>query len=288
MALNIMPEKKRPEKKDKVKVLKLEPRKIEFSSPKEIAIDFAMKVQQKFDRLVKASILFGSQAKDNAKSGSDIDIIIVIDDASVSWDLELISWYREELAKMIEASNYGLELHINTVKLTTWWQDMLYGDPVIINILRYGEALIDVGGFFNPLKALLIQGKVHSTLEAVYAALQRAPSHLARSHSAEISAIEGVYWCMVDSAQAALMTAGKMPPSPEHIPEFLKEAFLDSGMLSIDAVKALRELYTLHKSILHGEIRDIKGAEIDKWQETADKFLRDMTFIIGKLVDAKK
>lgn len=281
-----MAEKKRRKKKEKI--LKAEPRKIDSSSPKDIAIDFAMKVHQKFDRLVKASVLFGSQAKDTATHGSDIDIILIIDDASISWDLELISWYREELAKLIETANYRRELHVNTVKLTTWWQDLLYGDPVVINILRYGEALIDSGGFFNPLKALLLQGKIHSTPEAVYAALQRAPNHLARSHISEINAIEGIYWCMIDSAQAALMTAGKIPPSPEHIPLMLKEAFVNSGLLSIDAVKALRDLYALHKSILHREIRSIKGAEIDKWQETADKFMRDMTSIIDKLIDAKK
>ena len=33
---------------------------------KEIAMDFAVKVHRKFDRLIKASILFGSQAKNTA------------------------------------------------------------------------------------------------------------------------------------------------------------------------------------------------------------------------------
>ena len=40
----------------------------EIKSDKKIAMDFAEKVQRKFDRIVKASILFGSQAtaKDKA------------------------------------------------------------------------------------------------------------------------------------------------------------------------------------------------------------------------------
>lgn len=256
--------------------------------PKDLARDFAVKVHEKFDRVVKASILFGSQAKNAANVGSDIDIILIIDDASINWDLELISWYREELAKIIENNTQSANFHVNTVKLTTWWQDLLYGDPVVINILRYGEALIDIGGFFNPLKALLIKGKIHSTPEAIYAALQRAPSHLSRSKSAKMSAIEGIYWCMVDAAQAALMTAGKIPPSPEQIPLMLKEAFVDTKMLDMDAVKAIRDLYTIHKGILHHEIAEIKGADIDRWQVAADKFMRDMTSIIDKLLEQKK
>ena len=260
----------------------------EFLNEKEIAMDFAQKAYVKFDKMIKASVLFGSQAKNTASSGSDIDIILIIDDAAINWDLELISWYREELGKIISAQNYSKELHINTIKLTTWWQDLMHGDPVVLNILRYGEALIDSGGFFNPLKALLLQGRIKSTPEAVYAALQRAPAHIARSKAAEAGVIEGVYWAMIDSAQAALITAGKLPPSPEHIPEMLKETFVDSGMLKINSVRAIRDLYVLHKSISHGQVSDIKGVELDQWQDTAEKFLLEMTKIIDVLLEKKE
>jgi len=258
-----------------------------MKNEKDLAMDFAMKIHSKFDRLIKASILFGSQAKNTATATSDIDIIIIVDDASINWDLELVAWYREELAKIISSSTYKSELHINTIKLTTWWQDLLYGDPVIINIIRYGEALIDSGGFFNPLKALLVQGKIRSTPEAVYVALQRSPTHLARSKQAEMSAIEGIYWSMIDAAQAALITAGKLPPSPEHIPFMLKQTFVDNNMMKIEDVKAIRDLYLLHKGIIHGEIQNVKGADIDAWQEHAEHFLVQMTNIIARLLETK-
>ncbi len=257
---------------------------------KEIAMDFAIKVHKKFDRLIKASVLFGSQtsAKDNAMAGSDIDIIFIIDDAAVDWDLELVSWYREELGKLVSTQDYGVELHINTVRLVTWWEDLIHGDPVVINILRYGEALIDSGGFFNPIKALLLAGKIRSTPEAVYAALQRSPWHLTRSRNASLGAIEGVYWSMIDAAHAALITAGKLPPSPEHVPEMLREVFVDSGMLKMNFVKSVKEVYSLHKAISHGNVSSIKGQEIDEWQEIAEKFLSEMTRIIDLILESKK
>ena len=274
--------------KKEIKVRKLPLEKVEPKTEKDIAMDFAIQVHKKFESVIKASILFGSQAKNTSGPGSDIDIILIVDDASINWDLELIAWYREELGKLISSNKYSRELHINTVKLTSWWQDLLYGDPVVLNILRSGEALIDSGGFFNPIKALLIQGKIKSTPEAVYAALQRAPEHLGRSKSAEMGAIEGVYWCMVDAAQAALITAGKLPPSPEHIPEMLNEAFVTPGMLKIDYVRAIRDIYNLHKGIAHGEISNIKGQDIDKWQEIAQRFLSEMTKIIDNIIEKRK
>jgi predicted nucleotidyltransferase/uncharacterized protein (UPF0332 family) len=255
---------------------------------KDIAMDFAEKVHKRFDRVVRASILFGSQAKGEAVTGSDIDIILIVDDAAIDWDLELVAWYREELAKLIENQKYSVELHVNTVKLTTWWEDMIHGDPVVINILRYGEALIDYGGFFNPLKALLLKGRVRSTPEAVNSALQRAPAHIIRSKISAMGAIEGVYWAMVDSAQAALMTAGRVPPSPEHIPELLKDVFVDAGMLKMSYVKGMSELYALHKAITHRQIANLKGTEIDKWQDLAESFLSEMTRIINILLDARE
>jgi predicted nucleotidyltransferase/uncharacterized protein (UPF0332 family) len=259
-----------------------------FESEKDIAMDFALKAHKKFDRLIKATILFGSQAKNSATKDSDIDIIIVIDDAAIKWDLELVSWYREELGKLVSMQNYPKELHINTIKLTTWWHDLLEGDPVLINIVRYGEALIDSGGFYNPIKALLIQGKIHSTPEAVYNLLQRAPNHLGRSKASVLSAIEGVYWTMVDSSQAALMTAGKIPPSPEHVPELLTKTFVDSGMLKSTYVKNYSDIFALHKSISHGKINAVKGNDIDQWQLIAEDFMLTMTKLVDSLIDASK
>ncbi len=262
--------------------------KSQFRTDKEIAMDFATKVHRKFDHLIKASVLFGSQTTSEIKPGSDIDIVIVIDDAAINWDMELTAWYREELAKVISEQDYGRDLHINTIRLTTWWRDLLHGDPVILNILRQGQVLIDLAGFFSPLKVLLMQGKMHATPEAVYSALQRSPMHLTRSKLAMLGAIEGAYWCMVESAQAALITLGKLPPSPEHVTKMLHENLVETGILKSDYVKWYRDIYVLHKQIAHGEIKQVKAVEIEAWQERAENFMKTMVGIIDKLIDVRR
>jgi len=252
-----------------------------------IAMNFAVKVYKRFNRIIKSIILFGSTAKQTSVLKSDIDIMILVDDASIKWDQELIAWYREELGKIIEANPYKKDLHINTIKLSTWWEDLMKGDPIILNILRYGEALIDHGGFFNPLKHLLIEGKIKSTPEAIYSCLQRAPMHLARSKSAEIGAIEGLYWAMVDSAHAALIAINAFPSSPEHIPGELKVNFVNSGKLKMKYVLWFRDLTLLHKKIVHGEISDLKGVEIDDWQEKTEEFLNAMVQLVNEIIGQK-
>ena len=260
----------------------------QFHTDKDIAMDFATKVHRLFDHLIKATVLFGSQTTGETKPGSDIDIIIIIDDAAINWDMELTAWYREELAKIIAAQSYSRDLHINTIRLTTWWRDLMHGDPVVLNIVRQGQVLIDIGGFFNPIKALMIQGKIHSTPEAVYAALQRSPEHLTRSRFAMLGAVEGVYWCMVEAAQAALITLGKLPPSPEHVTKMLHESFVETGILNSEMVKWYRDIYILHKQIAHGEVRAVKAQEIENWQHRAEQFMKKMVDIIDKLIEARK
>ena len=251
---------------------------------RDIALDFAKKIYKRLDRIVKSVILFGSSVKNTATSTSDIDIIVLLDDATVQFDEKLTAWYRGELGKIIQENPYKKSLHVNTVRITTWWQDLLRGDPVVVNVLRYGEALIDLGGFFNPLKVLLQQGKIRSTPEAIYTTLQRAPTHLARSKASELAAVEGIYWAMVDSAHAALMAAEKSPPSPEHIPIMLKEVFVDKKMLDMDYVVWYRDIHMLHRKIVHGEITDLRGAELDDWQDKADRFIRATAELIKKIV----
>ncbi len=260
---------------------------LKIKDRKGIAMDFATKVYEKFDKMIKCVVLFGSSAKNTSVAGSDIDIIIVIDNASIKWDNELITWYREELGNLIRKNPYQKDLHINTVKLTTWWKDLMKGDPVVVNVLRFGEALIDFGGFFNPLKILLQRGYIKSTPEAIYSALERTPAHLSRSRASELGAIEGLYWAMVDSAHAALMAANRTPPSPEHIPSLLKESFADKKMLNMKYVKMYRDLYVLHRKIIHGEIRNLDGSLIDKWQDRAEKFVQVMTDLVKKIVKKK-
>ncbi|MEM3405965.1 MAG: nucleotidyltransferase domain-containing protein [Candidatus Pacearchaeota archaeon] len=257
---------------------------LKLVTEKDIAFDFATKVYQKFDKLIKSIILFGSNVKGTSTPGSDIDIIIIVDDVSVSWDEELIVWYREELGKLIQSNPYRKELHINSIRLKTWWQDLIRGDPIVINILRYGYPLIDFGGFFTPLKVLLQEGKIKSTEESIFINLQRAPLHISRSRANKLSTIEGLYWAMIDSAQAALMAAKKLPPSPENVPLMLKETFVDKKELKINYVVWLRDLYVLHRKILHGEITDIKGREIDEWFEKTNSFVEEMKRIVKDLL----
>lgn len=256
---------------------------VELTEERDIAMDFAAKVYEKFTKVVKSIILFGSAAKGTSSQKSDVDIVILIDDATIQWDQELIAWYREELGKIVQANPYQKSIHINTVRLSTWWNEMIRGEPLIINIIRWGDSLIDFGGFFNPLKVLLARGLIKGTPEAVFITLGRTPGHLLRSRSNMLGAVEGLYWAFVDASHAALMASKISPPSPEHIPELLKSEFVRKKMIQPHYVDWYVEIYTLMHKVLRSQTTDIKGTEVDKWRERADLFVREMAKICSKV-----
>jgi len=260
---------------------------LNIATDREIALDFATKIYQKFDRMIKSVILFGSSAKKLAVTSSDIDIIILLDDVSIRWNQELIVHYREKLAELIKENPYKKSLHINTVKLSTWWDDLNRGDPIVLNVIRYGDPLLDHGGFFTPLKILLEQGKIHSTPEAIYTLLQRAPNQLIRARNSLFVAIDGLYWCVVDSAHAALIAAGERPASPEHIAKKLEEVFVSQKMLKPKYVDTYSELHLLNKGIIHNKINEMKGSKIDELFAKVDAFLGEISRIVKEIVDKK-
>ena len=154
----------------------------------------------------------------------------------------------------------------------------------MINIIRYGETLIDLGGFFNPLKILLQEGRIKTTPESMYVILNRVPLHILRSKQAELGAIEGVYWAFIETAQALLMSVKVLPPSPEQIPLLLKENFVDKKLLSMNYVTWCKDIYNLHRSIIHNEIKDLDGKIIDDWQARSQDFFEKALKLINEIL----
>ena len=257
---------------------------MKIKTRRDIAMDFAEKIVKKFDTLIKAVVLFGSTSKSLAGPGSDIDIVIVVDDATIKFDEKFTMWYRDELAKVVSKNPYKADLHINTVKITTWWEDLIKSDPVVVNIIRYGEALIDVGGFFVPLKSLLAKGKIKPTPESIYNIVNRVPGHIVRSRISEMSAVEGCYWAYVECSQAMLMAVNVLPPSPEHVPELLDEHFVKKGFLKKQILQDYAEIYQLHKDIIYGKIKNLDGKIIDTYQEKSENYFKITVKILNEIL----
>ncbi len=244
----------------------------------ELARKFAKILYKEFGRFITALVLFGSAAKNVPNPSRDIDILVILDDVRIRFSKELVETYRIIAEKAI-ATTDPKRFHVQSMKLTAFWEYVRAGDPVAINILRSGVALIDTG-FFDPLQALLDQGRIRPSEESVWTYFTMAPASLHRSEQHLLTAAVDLYWAAIDAAHAALMTAGETPPSPEHAADMVDRVLVHRGLVSKKSTKIMEELYKLFKSITHREIASISGKDYDEYRKKAESFVREMkTFI---------
>lgn len=244
-----------------------------------VAYNFADKVFKKFPGIIKTIVLFGSVAKATLTKASDIDVLVVVDDTTLTPSRRFIDWYNTEVIGIVQ--QIDPRIHLTTVTLTTFWENIKVGEPVAINILRYGISLIDTG-FFEPLQMLLKQGRIRPTEEAIENALMRVPGHMIRAKGRMLAAVIDYYWAMIDSAHAALMKHDQVPPSPEYVEKLLETTFVNKGLLNKKYVSYFHELWQTSKAIVHGELTRIGGSDYDGYQRMAEEFENEMKKLIQK------
>ena len=171
------------------------------------------------------------------------------------------------------------QLHIITLKFTSFWEYARVADPVVVNILRDGVALID-SGFIEPLQALLRQGRIRPTRESVITYFSRAPVTLRNSRWHLLQATVDLYWSVIDAAHAALMHHHEVPPSPKHLSELFAERFVKTGMLEKKYAERVGKFYDLMKKIEHREIRNITGPEFERYYKEAEEFVNKIEVFI--------
>lgn len=249
-----------------------------------IARTFAQRVYKEFGPFVKAVVLFGSAIK--KKQTQDIDILIVLDDVKMKFSNDIVQTYRIIIEKVI-AETDPKRLHIQSMKFSSFWEYVRAGDPVAINILRYGLALVDTG-FFDPLQKLLDEGRIRPSKEAIYTYFTLAPSSLHKAGQHLLTACVDLYWAVIDSAHAALMSIGEIPPSPNHVADMLREKLVKPKQIKEVTSKhaaTMDKFYKLFKDITYRNIKAISGKEYDSYRKEAEWFVKDMQKFIEKRMD---
>jgi len=244
----------------------------------DIAYTFSKKVYKEFENFIKAIVIFGSAAR-KKKNTNDIDILIIIDDISFVLTKELVQAYRIIVEKIVFETS--TKLHITTLKFTNFWEYVRAGDPVAVNILRDGYALIDTG-FFDPLQALLYQGRIRPSPESVWSYFSRAPETIANSKWHLLQGTIDLYWAVIDSAHAALMKANEVPPSPEHAADIMEEKLVKPGLINKKYPVIMRRFYELMKMITARDIKEISGEQYTEYLKESEEFVEAMQEFIKK------
>lgn len=247
-----------------------------------LAKKFSDELVKELQQFVKATILFGSSARHNEEkriTPADIDVLVIVDDLTAILTQEVVEAYR--IIAENTAAKVSKRLHITTMKLTSFWEYVRNGDPVIINVLRDGAPLHDVG-VFEPVQMLLFQGRIRPSKESVWTYYARAPATLSNADWHVLQATLDLYWAVIDAAHAALMKVGEIPPTPAHVADLINKRLVKTGLVHKKYADRMAFFYDLSKKITHRQIPTVPGKKYDEYRKLAQDFVNAMKKIIER------
>ncbi|MFP3132041.1 MAG: nucleotidyltransferase domain-containing protein, partial [Candidatus Nanopusillus sp.] len=182
----------------------------------DIILNFSKDLIEKVDGLVKSIVLFGSYAENKESEKSDIDLLIIIDDIYAN-DLNItVPFYFDNLNKLL-ADDKHKKIHVTTLTLSKFWEMILNGDPLVLDILRKGEPMIDPAGIFGSLKKMLENGLIKTSPEYLEIMKKRAEEGINYANLMLIKAFESLYNSVVTISQYYLIKNNINIYSPEDI-----------------------------------------------------------------------
>ncbi|MBW6461822.1 MAG: nucleotidyltransferase domain-containing protein [DPANN group archaeon] len=248
---------------------------------------------EKFKTVVKSVYIAGSavRQKDYVK-GSDIDILVIVDDTREDFDKRVIDLMNMNLRDISKTAmtNDKLDLHMQAPKpLTVFWDMVRSGQPWIITQMRDALILYDPSGYIKPIQILLNDGKLSGTKERSQTLINDAPKKLGEARKIFLEDITSdLLSAMVESAQAVLMFSGVAPPASKNIGRELSKRFVDTKIIPARIVQDYERMYETTRKIDHGEITNVSGREIDKYIGMVTEFIESMEKLFNVLDFMKK
>lgn len=205
--------------------------------------EFARRVLEKYKGLVKSIFLVGSAVKGELSPMSDIDVVVILDDASCALTEEEIIKITDDLEKIAEGITEAwnkikigekkkmVRLHVLFYLLTEFWDRARIGHPIVYNFIKEGVPIYD-SGFFIPVKRLLEMGRLSMTKEAIEKCMEISSRNLAKAKTIKILMLaENCYSAMLNAAQAVLAGMNIPPPAPREAYDYVKDFLVKTGLL---------------------------------------------------------
>jgi predicted nucleotidyltransferase len=233
----------------------------------DIILNFSKDLIEKVDGLVKSIVLFGSYVENKENEKSDIDLLIIIDDVYAK-DLNItVPFYFDNLNKILADEKYK-KIHVTTLTLSKFWEMILNGDPLALDILRKGEPIIDPAGIFGSLKKMLENGLIKTSPEYLEIMKKRAEEGINYANLMLIKAFESLYNSVVTISQYYLIKNNINIYSPEEILNKLEE-LKKKRKISSEVYNYYKRVYEYMKKIEH---REVKNIDLDLLKEFLDGF----------------
>jgi len=275
-------EEKKEKKEERLKLIeKAKKRRETFLRMKMKAAErFTLLARKKFGNMIKGVAVIGSLARGDFVPGSDIDILVVIDDTQRDIPEELKEKLLAMLVDMGKKIDKKIQIQLHT--LTELFQFAKEGDNIIYNFLRHMKPVYD-GGILKPLERLLKSGEIKPTKEAMARSLDGAEFYLKKIDQYVEWILERYYRAITWATNALVMSLGENPVSVPEMPIVLQK-YADQGLIDPELPAIAAEVIKIYKAVEHGD-RKPKLEDAYQLEPRVRKFIEAIKKeVVGSLV----
>lgn len=247
-------------------------------------------LEEELGSYLKAVWVYGSAARKEQTDGSDIDILVLLDDTATGFDKEVFN-KAKKLTKTIEDDDEEHDLHFQPPKLLShWWELVISGEPWAVTAIKDAQVLYDRSGYIALTKQLLDAGEMHGTYERAQRLMERSREKIRETNQLMLEDITSeLLSAMTEAARAVLMYDGNPPPSPSKIGDRLEQTFVEEeDLLPQQAIDDYQDFYRMTEKIAHGSMTDISGDELDTYIERSIRFIQAMAKLFDELEERKQ
>lgn len=189
-------------------------------------------LRERFDEIVdtvdclRAIIVYGSAVRKTRVEGSDIDILVFLDDTSEDFSNLAHHKARRE-AKKIESREEEFKLHIQPPKrLTHWWKLLIEGEPWAMTAVKYSQPIYDPEGLIDTLGRLSKDLEPSKSEERSINLYRRASEKLDGAvDNYKQETLESILEGVQNSGEILLKFKGESAPSKENLLSRLSDEF---------------------------------------------------------------
>jgi predicted nucleotidyltransferase/uncharacterized protein (UPF0332 family) len=223
---------------------------------------------------LKSVIICGSAVRKERVEGSDIDIIVILDDHE-----EDFSSRELQKAKLIsrkvkdKGEDKDLDLHIQPPKpISHWYNLLLRGRPWAVTSIRHSQPLYDPDDFQKTMKSLIESTPTHSE-KSRSLKLYREADQKIKSADCELEeeALNQIINAVDDAGRIYLEFKGKSAVQSEELTSELDKRFDSDFEGDLSLFDELREQ---RKSIRDGEAFDIR--KLDRYKGKAQRLAQEI------------
>lgn len=241
-------------------------------------VKFTNEARKQYGDLIKSVLVFGSAVRGDTKPTSDADVWVILDDTATksSEDLEKVQSHLYLIAHELK------DVHVQTTRLTDFWNQMKLGSPELVNFLRYGLAVYDTG-FVKPVQRMLNIGLIPPSEETISLKARASEARLRRIKIDLKSIVFDLRYTAMDMVQAAVMYHYKAQADYKDVPRFLEKFAADKKLEKI-WIEKFAELDKLWKDIDHKIVKNVDSAYLQRALDLASEIVERFKRLIPQEV----